>query len=90
MNGIGIQPKCYTKEYLSENGHLIFKNRELIIEKEIGTDISDTTLRFKIGDGVTPYNLLKYCSSMYALFPKVIFYDENYTSYVSVDFAGEG
>lgn len=89
MKGVKIVPKKFSKQYLKDHSNMIFKNRELIVEEEKGTDKDSTILRFKIGDGVTPYHGLKYTSSLYALFPEIVFYDESYDNYIAVDFGGE-
>ena len=89
MKGIKIKPKCYTKQYLEEHGHIIPRNRELVLERDSGVDSSQDVLRFKVGDGVTTYSKLKYVSSLYAIFPKIIFYDNNYENYVSLDLESE-
>ena len=65
MKELNVLSKVFDKEYLRENNHIVFKNRELIVERDSGTDDSDTTYRFKIGDGVTTYRDLKYISSIY-------------------------
>ena len=78
-------PKMFNKDYLNENGHIIFRERELIIEKEQKGE--NTMLRFKIGDGVKPYNALQYISSMYALFPKICLCDTNYDNCLNIKFS---
>lgn len=89
MKGINIAPKKFSREYLRDHGNIIFKDRELVVEEEAGTDTDNTILRFKIGDGKTPYRQLKYASSLYSLYPKITFYDEEYTSYISLNFGGD-
>lgn len=89
MKGIKISPKKFSKDYLKQHGDIIFKNRELVIEEDKGTDSSSTTQRFKIGDGFTPYSALKYASSVYAFYPEIIFYDDTYNNYVAVQFGGD-
>lgn len=89
MKGIRIKPKCYTKQYIEEHGYIIPKSRELIIEREQGVEPSQDVIRFKVGDGITPYSKLKYVSSLYSIFPKIVFYDDNYENYVSLDLESE-
>lgn len=79
-----IKPKKFTRAYLKENGHLIFRNRELIIEEEGEGD--KLTLRFKVGDGTSPYSALQYVSSLYGLFPNVFLFDKEYNNGIELDF----
>lgn len=81
-------PKVYSREYLKENGHLIFKKRELIIEREeIGENVM---LRFKIGDGVRPYSMIQYVSSLYALYPEICMCDKEYNTCLNIKFDNTG
>ena len=89
MKGIDIAPKKFSKEYLRDHGTIIFRDRELVVEEEAGTDKDNTILRFKIGDGKTPYYQLKYASSLYALYPYVCFWDKDYVFSVSLKFGGD-
>lgn len=88
MKELNVLAKVFDKEYLRENNHIIFKNRELIVERDPGTDDSDTTYRFKIGDGVTPYRDLKYISSIYNLFPSFTYYDKDYETAIHFNLKG--
>ena len=88
MKELNVLSKVFDKEYLKENGHIIFKNRELIVERDKGVDESDTTYRFKIGDGITPYNSLKYISSIYNLFPSFTYYDKDYETAIHFSLKG--
>lgn len=83
-----IVPKAYTKKYLEENSSIVFKDREFIVEVEKGTNSEDSTLRFKVGDGVRPYYSLPYVSSLYALFPNIKLCNVDYSKELSISFEG--
>ena len=85
MNNLTIAIKKFTKKYLSENSQIVFKNRELIMEEDNDGVREHIVYRFKIGDGVTPYNELRYISSLYSLIPNVIFYDSDYKNSVVLE-----
>ena len=90
MKNIDVVAKQFDRKYLKENNHIVFKNRELIIERETSDDPeSGDMFRFKIGDGITPYRNLKYTSTIYALFPNVCLYDSNYETCVSISLGGD-
>jgi hypothetical protein len=74
----------FDREYLKQHNNIVFKDRELIIEKEQNGE--NTMLRFKIGDGVKPYGLLQYVSSLYALFPNICLCDNEYKSCLTISF----
>lgn len=76
MKEFTLVPNMYDRKYLRENGHKIFKDRELIIEKDVSGE--NVMLRFKIGDGIRPYSELQYISSMYALYPSICLCDSEY------------
>lgn len=77
----------FDKKYLSENSHLVFRYRELIVEIEKSDNPEQTdTYRFKIGDGVTPYKDLKYVSTIYSLFPSFKLFDRDYKKCVEIKF----
>ena len=80
-----IIAKSKTREEMTTTGaDLILKDRELLLETE-GVD-DKFTVRFKIGDGATPYKELPYISSIYKLFPNFTLYNNNYTFGVDVLF----
>ena len=81
MNELTIVPKIINKSQLSTNGNLFIPiDRELIIEEDMQTpdDKSSIIYRFKIGNGISSYKELPYVSSLYSLFPKVLFCDSSY------------
>lgn len=84
MKEFTIVPKMYDRQFLKENNNMVFKNRELIVEKE--TSGENVTLRFKIGDGHTPYQFLNYISSLYALYPEFCMCDTEYKSCAVISF----
>ena len=88
MDVYSVIPKAYDKKYLEEHSNIIFRERELIIEVEKGTTPEDTIFRFKVGDGIKPYNALSYSSSIYALFPKIILYNTDYSKGISLSLEG--
>lgn len=82
-----VNVKTFDKKYLKQNSTIIFKNRELIVEMEKPDSVEDEpTYRFKVGDGITPYALLPYVSSLYALVPDICFYNKDSTSCVKLNF----
>jgi hypothetical protein len=82
-----VNVKTFDKEYLKQNSTIIFKSRELIVEIEKPDNVEDEpTYRFKVGDGITPYTLLPYVSSLYALVPNICFYNKDSTSCVKLNF----
>lgn len=84
MKEFTVFPKVYDRKYLKEHDHIIFKNRELVIERD-GTG-DNVMLRFKIGDGIRPYRDLQYISSMYALYPSVCLFDGDYENCFTLSF----
>lgn len=86
MNNLTITVKKFTKEYLKENSDIVFRNRELIVEEDDDGIQEHKVYRFKLGDGVTPYRNLKHISSLYALLPDVIFYDNTYKNSLTIKF----
>lgn len=86
MNTIKIKAKRFDRQYLKENGHKVFRDRELIIESETDGQKEHSVYRYKIGDGVTPYKNLNYISSLYSVFPNIIFYDEEYQNAIEISF----
>lgn len=80
-----VIPKSFTRDYMwSDGSSIILKDREILVESEGEGDT--LTLRFKIGDGVTPYSKLPYVSSMYSLFPNVMFYNKSGTNAIDIRF----
>ena len=88
MKEFTIMPKMYDRQYLKDHCNMIFKNRELIIESEKSGE--NTTLRFKICDGHTPYSSLNYISSLYALYPQFCLCDSSYNNCVNISFEEKG
>jgi hypothetical protein len=88
MKELRIFLKKYTKEYLSEHSDMVFHNRELIIESD-ESSVGDPVLRFKIGDGMTPYKQLKYVSSIYSLFPTFAICDASYNHEIILNLDGD-
>ena len=83
-----VNVKTFDREYLKKNSTIIFKRRELIVEVEKPDSVEDEpTYRFKVGDGITPYALLPYVSSLYALVPNICFYNKDSTSCVRLNFS---
>lgn len=83
-----VNVKTFDKEYLKQNSTIIFKSRELIVEIEKPDNAEEEpTYRFKVGDGITPYTLLPYVSSLYALVPNICFYNKDSTSCVKLNFS---
>ena len=71
------------EEMLNTRAETVLKNKELLVEVE-GED--DTfTARFKIGDGITPYNKLPYISSLYKLLPNFILYNSDYSYGIDIN-----
>lgn len=88
MKELGISVKQFSKLELEMNSSKIFRSRELIVEVSPTPDPeSDPEYRFKIGDGVTPYMLLPYVSSLNSLIPVICFYNNDGTSRVSLKFS---
>lgn len=84
MKEFKVFPKMYDRSYLKDHGDLIFRDRELVIEREMTGD--NVVLRFKIGDGIRPYSALQYVSSMYALYPSVCLFDGKYENCIELSF----
>ena len=81
---INIIAKCHTRESMkSENSQMILKDRELLVETE-GEGV-EFTARFKMGDGKTPYNQLRYISSLYDLFPNFRLCTEDYSMSININ-----
>ena len=87
MKELKVIMKSFTKEYLTEHSDRVFRNRELVIEKELGSTPDDTVYRFKIGDGISPYKDLKYVSSIYSLLPSVSLLNESYDAGLELRFS---
>lgn len=82
-----IIPKSDTRQHMNEIGDSVFlADRELFVETE--GEGSQQTLRFKIGDGMTPYPGLPYVSSLYSLFPNCILYSKDYKHGVKINWKG--
>lgn len=81
-----IVPKSFTREYLKEHGSYVFRDRELVVEKEEAGEPDNPILRFKLGDGIRPYSELPYISSIYALFPRVHLYNNDYSKEITIEF----
>lgn len=82
-----IIPKTIMKSDISNKEDFIPKVRELIAEQE---GFGDTKiLRFKLGDGVTPFSELPYVQSLYNLYPNFILYNANYTQSININFNNE-
>lgn len=65
------------EEMYSTLSDYVLKDKELLVETE---GVNDTFIaRFKVGDGVTPYNQLPYVSNIYKLCPNFILYNDDYT-----------
>ena len=88
MKEFTVIPKIFDKSYLKDNCNLIFKDRELITEKEVNGE--NVTLRFKLGDGHTPYKDLRYISSLYALYPNFYLCDSSYNGCINISFNETG
>ena len=84
MKEFTIITKIYDKQYLKDHNNIVFKDRELIIEREVSGE--NVMLRFKIGDGIKQYNSLQYVSSLYALFPNICLCDKEYKSCFTLSF----
>lgn len=84
---ITIIPKILTKEYLTKNSSIVFKNRELIIEKDFDGIDEHTVYRFKIGDGISSYQNLKYVSNIYSLLPEFSLCNKDYSSELVINFS---
>ena len=86
-----LATKRFTRDYLKQNSHLVFRNRELIIEEDASKNPEEgSVFRFKIGDGITPYKKLKYASTIYSLFPTVMLYDKEYETCIELKFQEDG
>lgn len=85
MGTLNIRIKKFNRNEMEQIGHVIFRDRELIVEED--TSGTDVVLRYKIGDGTTPYSSLKYISSMYALFPVIKLYDKDYHNCLVLTFS---
>lgn len=83
MNTVDIYPKIIDRQKLKENSQIIFRNRELIIEKE-EQSVDNMVLRFKIGDGIKTYDALPYVSSLYSLFPEFCLCDSKYENSINI------
>ena len=63
-NITNITAKSYSKEDMKTKYiDMILKDRELLVETEGEGD--ELIVRFKVGDGKTPYSQLKYISTLY-------------------------
>lgn len=72
-----VLAKSLTREQLQRNNSLILKDRELLVETE--GEGNELVVRFKIGDGKTPYSQLKYIATLYDLFPNFKLYNTDYS-----------
>ena len=86
MQKFVFKPKKYTKEYLKDHD-IILRDREFVIEED--ADGENIIQRFKIGDGVKPYSALPYISSLYACYPKIVFYDTDYDRSIEMKFGDD-
>jgi hypothetical protein len=77
-------PKIFDRSYLKNNPNIVFRDRELVVEKDRMGE--NTVLRFKIGDGIRTYDMLQYVSSLYALYPNICLFDKNYDNCFTVLF----
>ena len=75
--------KSKTREEMSTVlSDYVLRDKELLVETE-GED--DTFIaRFKIGDGMTPYNQLPYISNLYKLCPNFILYNNEYSYGINI------
>ena len=75
-NITNITAKSYSKEDMKTKYiDMILKDRELLVETEGEGD--ELIVRFKVGDGKTPYPQLKYISTLYDLFPNFKLYSKS-------------
>ena len=88
MKQLDVVVKEFSRDYLKENGTIIFRNREFIVEKD-DSNPENVMYRFKIGDGVLPYSALPYISNLYALFPNFTLFDKQYTHCINIKFSNE-
>ena len=84
---VDITAKSYSKEDMkNQYNSLILKNRELLVETEGEGD--ELIVRFKIGDGKTPYSQLKYISTLYDLFPNFQLFSKDYSLGLNIQLKG--
>lgn len=82
---LNIIIKRQSREHMLNKGKsIILANRELLLEVEKLPD--DEVLRYKIGDGYTPYSLLPYISSLYDCYPYIYLYNSTYTNGIKLTF----
>lgn len=80
---VTIIAKSYSREAMrNEKANLILYDRELLLEYE--GEGNELTVRFKIGDGKTPYSQLKYIASMYDLYPNFKLCDNDYSKLINI------
>ena len=90
MKELGIVVQQFSKIELELIPNHVFKYRELIVEVSPAPDPeSKPEYRFKIGDGVTPFVLLPYVSTLNSLVPLICFYNNDGTSRVALKFSEE-
>ena len=89
MNTLSIIVKSFTRDFMKTHGFLVFKDRELIVESDKASDKDSSIYRFKIGDGVTPYENLNYVSSLYSIFPNIKLFDKNYNNEIDIKLGGD-
>ena len=88
MKQLDVVVKEFSREYLKENGTMIFQDRELIVEKD-QTSPENVMYRFKLGNGILPYSELPYISNLYALFPNFKLFNKQYTQCINIKFSNE-
>lgn len=80
---VNVIAKCKTKEEMNTSlADYVLKNRELLVETEGENDT--LVVRFKMGDGISPYKQLSYVSNLYKLYPNFILYSNDYSYGVNI------
>ena len=85
MKQLTVIPRTIILSDFKPENDFIPKERELITEQDGSGDTM--IMRFKLGDGITPYSKLDYVHSLVNLFPEYHLYSKNYESSLTIKFS---
>lgn len=70
------------KEMTTTLSNYVLKDKELLVETD--GENETTVIRFKLGNGRTPYAQLPYVSNLYNICPNFILYSDDYSFGINI------
>ena len=84
MKQLTVIPRTIVLSDFKPEDDFIPKAREFITEQDGSGDTM--IMRFKVGDGVTPYSKLDYVHSLVNLYPEYQLWSKDYESSITIKF----